>query len=66
MSKNRRERDFLLDIEDAILDLFTHAMNDRMKSEVPLATRKRPRTLYEYIGMRNRVAPSTSSAPASC
>jgi putative ATPase len=32
------------------MDLFTHAMNDRMKSEAPLAARMRPRTLDEYIG----------------
>lgn len=33
MSKNRREQDFLLDI----LDLFTHAHEQRTKSEAPLA-----------------------------
>ena len=31
-------------------DLFDHAMNERMKSEAPLAARVRPRTLDEYIG----------------
>ncbi len=32
------------------MDLFTHAMNDRMKNEAPLAARMRPRNLDEYIG----------------
>jgi putative ATPase len=31
-------------------DLFDHAMNERMKSDAPLAARMRPRTLDEYIG----------------
>lgn len=31
-------------------DLFDHAMQERMKSEAPLAARMRPRTLEEYIG----------------
>ena len=31
------------------MDLFTHAMNDRMRSKAPLAARMRPRTLDEYI-----------------
>jgi putative ATPase len=42
------------------MDLFTHAMNDRMQSEAPLAARMRPRTLDEYLGR------DTSSAPANC
>jgi hypothetical protein len=29
------------------MDLFTHAMQDRMKDEAPLAARMRPRTLDE-------------------
>lgn len=32
------------------MDLFTHAMQERMKTEAPLAARMRPRTLNEYIG----------------
>jgi hypothetical protein len=28
------------------MDLFTHTMHDRMKTEAPLAARMRPRTLY--------------------
>ncbi len=35
------------------MDLFTHAMQDRMKSEAPLAARMRPRTLDEYIGQEH-------------
>lgn len=31
-------------------DLFDHAMQERMKSEAPLAARMRPRALEEYIG----------------
>ncbi len=36
-------------------DLFDHAMNERMKSEAPLAARMRPRTLEEYIGQEHIV-----------
>ncbi|MFN2198573.1 MAG: replication-associated recombination protein A, partial [Anaerolineales bacterium] len=32
------------------MDLFDHALQDRMKSEAPLAARMRPRTLDEYVG----------------
>ena len=32
------------------MDLFDHAMQERMRSEAPLAARMRPRTLDEYIG----------------
>ena len=39
------------------MDLFTHAMNDRMRSEAPLAARMRPRTLDEYIGQEHIVGP---------
>ncbi|NUN93084.1 MAG: AAA family ATPase [Verrucomicrobiae bacterium] len=34
-------------------DLFDHAMQERMKSEAPLAARMRPRTLDEYIGQEH-------------
>jgi len=37
-----------------LTDLFTHAMNNRMKSEAPLAARMRPRNLDEYIGHAQR------------
>ena len=30
------------------MDLFTHANEERMKSEAPLAARMRPRNLDEY------------------
>ena len=36
-------------------DLFDHAMQERMKSEAPLAARMRPRTLEEYIGQEHIV-----------
>src|SRR5512139_363513 len=39
------------------MDLFTHAMNDRMKSEAPLAARMRPRTLDEFAGQEHIVGP---------
>ena len=39
------------------MDLFTHAMQDRMKNEAPLAARMRPRTLDEYIGQEHIVGP---------
>ena len=32
------------------MDLFDHAMDERMKTEAPLAARIRPRTLEEFIG----------------
>jgi len=34
-------------------DLFDHAMNERMRSEAPLAARMRPRNLDEYIGQEH-------------
>jgi predicted ATPase with chaperone activity len=34
-------------------DLFSHAMNERIKEEAPLAARMRPRTLDEYIGQEH-------------
>ena len=39
------------------MDLFTHAMQERMKSEAPLAARMRPRTLDEFIGQEEIVGP---------
>jgi putative ATPase len=36
-------------------DLFDHAMQERMKSEAPLAARMRPRTLDEYLGQEHIV-----------
>jgi putative ATPase len=38
-----------------VTDLFDHAMQERMKSEAPLAARMRPRTLDEYIGQEHIV-----------
>lgn len=39
------------------MDLFSHAMNECMKSEAPLAARMRPRTLDEYIGQEEILGP---------
>lgn len=39
------------------MDLFDHAMHERMKSEAPLAARMRPRTLAEYIGQDEMLGP---------
>ena len=35
--------------------LFDHAMQERLKSEAPLAARMRPRTLDQYIGQEHIV-----------
>ncbi len=40
-----------------MIDLFEHAMNNRMKSEAPLAARMRPRTLDEFVGQEDIVGP---------
>jgi putative ATPase len=37
------------------MDLFDHAMQERMKDEAPLAARMRPRTLDEYVGQEHIV-----------
>ncbi|MBN1536354.1 MAG: AAA family ATPase [Anaerolineales bacterium] len=39
------------------MDLFTHNMTERMKSEAPLAARLRPRTLDEFVGQEDIVGP---------
>jgi putative ATPase len=39
------------------MDLFTHAMQTRMKNEAPLAARMRPRTLDEYLGQDHILGP---------
>lgn len=39
------------------MDLFTHAMNERMSTEAPLAARMRPRILDEFIGQDEIVGP---------
>ena len=40
-----------------IMDLFSHAHEQRMKTEAPLAARMRPRTLDEFIGQEHIVGP---------
>jgi putative ATPase len=37
------------------MDLFTHSMQERLKTEAPLAARMRPRNLDEYIGQEEIV-----------
>jgi putative ATPase len=39
------------------MDLFTHAMQNRMRDEAPLAARMRPRTLAEYVGQVEILGP---------
>jgi len=36
-----------------VTDLFDHALQERMKSEAPLAAGMRPRTLDEFIGQEH-------------
>ena len=40
-----------------LMDLFDHALNERMQSEAPLAARLRPRTLDEFVGQEEIIAP---------
>jgi putative ATPase len=37
------------------MDLFEHALKERMKTEAPLAARMCPRTLDEYVGQQHIV-----------
>ena len=39
------------------MDLFDHAMNERMEQEAPLAARMRPRTLDEIVGQEDIIGP---------
>lgn len=39
------------------MDLFDHAMNERLQDEAPLAARLRPRTLDEFVGQEAIIAP---------
>jgi len=39
------------------MDLFDHAMQQRMKTEAPLAARMRPRNLEEFVGQEHIVGP---------
>jgi putative ATPase len=39
------------------MDLFEHAMNQRMEQEAPLAARMRPRTLDEIVGQQDIIGP---------
>src|SRR4030081_2987544 len=40
-----------------VMDLFDHALKERLASEAPLAARMRPRTLDEYIGQEEIAGP---------
>jgi putative ATPase len=39
------------------MDLFDHALAERMKREAPLAARMRPRTLEEFVGQEDIIGP---------
>jgi putative ATPase len=39
------------------MDLFDHAMNERLLSEAPLAARMRPQSLDEFVGQEEIIAP---------
>jgi putative ATPase len=39
------------------MDLFSHAMQEKLKTEAPLAARMRPRTLDEYVGQQHIIGP---------
>ncbi len=39
------------------MDLFDHALNQRMEQEAPLAARMRPRTLDEIVGQEDIIGP---------
>ena len=39
------------------MDLFDHALHERMKTEAPLAARMRPRILDEFVGQEEIVGP---------
>ncbi len=40
-----------------LMDLFEHAMHERMTQEAPLSARMRPRTLDEFIGQEHIIGP---------
>jgi putative ATPase len=46
------------------MDLFTHASEQRMKSEAPLAARMRPHTLDEFVGQEANAVDRYHSAPS--
>ncbi len=40
-----------------LMDLFDHALNERMQSEAPLAARLRPNSLDEFVGQEEIIGP---------
>jgi putative ATPase len=44
------------------MDLFDHALQERMKTEAPLAARMRPRTLDEFV-VQEEALQATSVGP---
>jgi hypothetical protein len=44
-------------VESAAMDLFDHALQQRMVREAPLAARLRPRKLGEFVGQEHIVGP---------
>jgi hypothetical protein len=47
------------------MHLFTHALENRMRSEAPLAARMRPRTLDDFVGQQANAVGRYPSASAS-
>ncbi|MHC1783182.1 MAG: AAA family ATPase [Anaerolineaceae bacterium] len=41
------------------MDLFSHAMNERLKSEAPLAARLRPASLDDFVGQEGIIGPGS-------
>jgi len=39
------------------MDLFSHAMNEKMKDEAPLAARMRPHSLNDFVGQEHIIGP---------
>ena len=39
------------------MDLFSHAMQEKLKTEAPLAARMRPRVIDEYVGQQHIIGP---------
>ena len=44
-------------VESPSMDLFDHALKQRLRREAPLAARMRPRTLEEFVGQEEIVGP---------
>jgi putative ATPase len=49
------KRLLMVQSKSTMMDLFDHAMKERIAQEAPLAARMRPRTLEEFVGQENIV-----------